>query len=322
MPEIFARHRANPLLTKDDFPGGRASAFNPGATATEGEVLLLVRVEDRRGLSALWVARSADGVTDWRIDGAALLAGDEPWEEWGCEDPRITWVPELGEWLIAYTAYSHVGPGVALARTADFRRVEKLGLVLSPENKDAALFPRRFADEWLMVHRPVAGSTGHMWLASSPDLVHWGRPRPLLETRPPAWWDGTKVGAGAQPLEIQDGWLLLYHGVKLTAGGPVYRVGACLLDRDEPWRLIGRSSGWVFGPDASYERTGDVPNVVFPCGAILRDEEVWIYYGAGDSTVCLASARMSDVLASIEPASDAYPADWAPTAPVTDPGVG
>jgi predicted GH43/DUF377 family glycosyl hydrolase len=265
------------------------------------------------------VARSTDGVTDWQIGDRPFLVGGEGWDEWGCEDPRITWVPELGEWLIAYTAYSHVGPGVALARTADFRSIEKLGLVLSPENKDAALFPRRFRDEWLMVHRPVSGATGHMWLASSPDLVHWGRPRPLLEARPPAWWDGAKIGAGAQPIEVEQGWLLLYHGVKLTPGGPVYRVGACLLDRDEPWRVIGRSAGWVFGPEAAYERTGDVPNVVFPCGAILRDEEVWIYYGAGDSSVCLATARLADVLESIESATDVPDEGSAPTAPVTDP---
>jgi len=321
MPDVFVRHRANPLLTTADFPGA-ASAFNPGATMTDDGVVLLVRVEDRRGMSALWVARSADGVTDWRIDSRPLLAGDEPWEQWGCEDPRITWVPELGEWVIAYTAYSHVGPGVALARTADFRRVEKLGLVLSPENKDAALFPRRFRGDWLMVHRPVAGSTGHMWLASSPDLLHWGGPTPLLETRPPVWWDGTKIGAGAQPIEVDDGWLLLYHGVKLTAAGPLYRVGTCLLDREDPWRVIGRSADWVFGPEAGYERIGDVPNVVFPCGAILRDEEVWIYYGAGDSSVSLATARVSDVMATIEPVTDVAGQGTSPTAPVTDPRAG
>ena len=314
---IFRRHPGNPLISADDLPGRWASAFNPGATLTDDGVVVLVRGEDRRGLSSIFVARSADGVGGWRIEPRPLLAPDQPWQEWGCEDPRITFVPETGEYVIAYTAYSHLGPGVGIARTADFHDVHLEGLVLSPENKDAALFPRRFEGDWLLVHRPVSGQTGHMWLASSPDLIHWGRPRVLLETRPPVWWDGARIGAGTQPLETDAGWLLLYHGVKLAPSGPIYRVGVALLDGEQPWRVLGRSREWVFEPEAPYERTGDVPNVVFPCGAFLRDGEVWMYYGAGDTTVGLATARLDDVLATLDLSEAPGPGAGAPVPPVT-----
>lgn len=296
MTESFRRHPDNPILTAASIPAPAASAFNPGAALVDDQVVLVVRAEDHRGISSLWVARSRDGIGDWQVDARPLLAPEDPYEEWGCEDARLTFVPELDEWLIAYTAYSPVGPGVALARTRDFRSVERLGLVLSPENKDAALFPRRFGEEWLLLHRPVSGHTGHMWLASSPDLIHWGRSRVLVRARGVVWWDGTRIGGGAQPIETDAGWLLLYHGVKAMVSGPVYRVGLLLLDRDEPSHVLARSEDWVFAPDAPYERTGDVPNVVFPCGAFLRGNEVWMYYGAADSTVCLATARLGDLL--------------------------
>jgi predicted GH43/DUF377 family glycosyl hydrolase len=303
MGELFRRHAANPILTPGAIPADVGSAFNPAATLVGEDVVLLVRAEDRRGISALWVARSADGISDWRIDARPLLQPEDPYEEWGCEDARLTFVPELGEWVIAYTAYSPVGPGVALARTRDFASVERIGLVLSPENKDATLFPRRFDGGWVLLHRPVAGRTGHMWLASSPDLIHWGRPRVLARSRGEVWWDGSRIGAGAQPLETDAGWLLLYHGVKTMVSGPVYRVGLILLDRDDPSSVIARSEEWVFAPDAPYERSGDVPSVVFPCGAVIRDGEVWMYYGAADSTVCLAIASLDDLLASLSRSS-------------------
>jgi predicted GH43/DUF377 family glycosyl hydrolase len=300
MTELFTRHPANPLLTARDIPAHAASAFNPAATEIGGEVLLLVRVEDGRGISSLWSARSPDGVVDWRVDPVPLLAPLEPYEEWGCEDGRITYLPETGDWLIAYTAYSHVGPAVALARTRDFRTVERLGIALSPENKDAALFPYRVDGQWLLLHRPVAGGTGHMWLASSPDLTSWGRPSVLVRARGAVWWDGSRIGGGAQPLETPDGWLLLYHGVKQMVSGPIYRVGLLLLHRDDPRQPVARSDEWVFAPDAPYERAGDVPNVVFPCGALLRGDEVWMYYGAADSAVCLATARLDELLAAVK----------------------
>ena len=200
---LFERSPANPLLTADDVPYAANSIFNPGAARVGNETILLARVEDLRGISGLHVVRSQDGVSGWRFDPEQLLRSDVehfPEEIWGCEDPRLTWLPELEEWAIAYTAYSRRGPLVSLAMTPDFRTVRRLGPVMPPEDKDAALFSRRFDGRWAMIHRPSPLRGGaHMWLSFSPDLRHWGDHTLLLEARDGAWWDAGKIGLGPPP---------------------------------------------------------------------------------------------------------------------------
>ena len=274
---LFRRDAANPILSAADVPYPANSVFNPAAARVGNETILLVRVEDLRGISQLHVARSADGVTDWRFDPEPLLQADvdrDPEETWGCEDPRVTWLPEREEWAIAYTAYSRRGPLVGLATTRDFREVRRLGPVMPPEDKDAALFPRRFDGRWAMIHRPSPLRGGaHMWLSYSPDMRHWGDHKLLIEARDGAWWDAGKIGLGPPPLETPEGWLVMYHGVRVTSDGPIYRVGLALLDLEDPGLLLHRTDTWVFGPDAPYEITGDVGRVVFPCGWVHDAEE-------------------------------------------------
>lgn len=301
-PELFQRHPANPILTARDWPYPAHTVFNAGACQVGGETVLLVRVEDRRGHSHLTVARSRDGVSDWRIDRRPSFAPDPAKAEeiWGVEDPRLTWVEDRNEWLIAYTAYSPGGPMVSLARTKDFASFSRLGPVMPPEDKDAAIFPRRFGNQYAMIHRPVsAGSSGaHIWLSFSPDMIHWGDHHILLHARRGAWWDANKIGLSPPPLETPEGWLILYHGVRQTAAGCLYRLGLALLDLENPRRVLRRSDEWIFAPEASYERHGDVCGVVFPCGWILDrvGGAVRIYYGGADSCVALATARLSDLL--------------------------
>jgi len=308
---LFVRSAANPILTAADVPYPANSTFNPGAARVGDETILLVRVEDLRGISQLHVARSPDGVSDWRFDPEPLLRSDvdrDPEETWGCEDPRLTWLPEREEWAIAYTAYSRRGPLVSLAVSRDFRSVRRLGPALPPENKDAALFPRRFDGRWAMIHRPSPLRGGaHMWISFSPDLRHWGDHGLLLEARDGAWWDAGKIGLGPPPLETPGGWLILYHGVHSTSDGPIYRAGLALLALEDPRIVLGRSDEWVFGPVAPYEVTGDVGRVVFPCGWIADEAEdrLRLYYGAADSVVAMATARLSDVLARLRPAHQA-----------------
>jgi predicted GH43/DUF377 family glycosyl hydrolase len=300
--DIFTRHARNPIITAADLPYRANSVFNPGAGLVGGETLLLLRVEDLRGISHLLPARSADGATDWRFDPTPLIAPQPeryPEEAWGCEDPRLTWLPELEEWAILYTAYGRSGPMVSLALSRDFTEVRRKGPVTPPEDKDAAIFPRRFDGRWAMIHRPspVAGNA-HIWISFSPDLVHWGDHQLLLEARDGAWWDAGKIGLGPPPLETPDGWLLCYHGVHATASGPIYRVGFALLDLKDPRRVIRRTDEWVLAPTAPYERSGDVNKVVFPTGWVIDPEtqRLSIYYGAGDSVIALVSASLSDVL--------------------------
>ncbi len=305
---LFSRHPANPILTVEQLPYRANSVFNPGACRIGGETLLLVRVEDLRGISHLAVARSTDGATDWRFDAEPLLVpepGAYPEEIWGCEDPRLTWLPELEEWAIAYTAFSRRGPLVSLAMSRDFTEVRRLGPVMPPEDKDAALFPRRIGGRWAIVHRPSPLRGGaHIWLSFSPDLRHWGDHQLLLEARDGAWWDAGKIGLGPPPLETRDGWLLCYHGVHMTGSGPIYRVGLALLDLDDPRIVLRRTDEWVLAPAAPYERSGDVNKVVFPTGWVL-DEATGVlsmYYGAGDSVIALVTAQLDEVLDSLRAA--------------------
>lgn len=301
--DIFTRHPANPILTADSLPYRANSVFNPGAGRVGGDTLLLVRVEDLRGISHLIAARSADGVTDWRFDARPLIAPDperHPEEIWGCEDARLTWLPELDQWAIAYTAFSRRGPLVSLALSRDLTSVTRIGPVTPPEDKDAALFPRRIGGRWAMIHRPSPlRGFAHIWISYSPDLRHWGDHELLLEARDGAWWDAGKIGLGPPPLETPDGWLLCYHGVHMTAAGPIYRVGLALLDLDEPRRVLRRTDEWVLAPTAPYERSGDVNKVVFPTGWVLDEttDRLAIYYGAGDSVIALLTVKLGDVLA-------------------------
>jgi predicted GH43/DUF377 family glycosyl hydrolase len=216
------------------------------------------------------------------------------------EDPRLTWLDDRQQWIIAYTAFSPSGPLVSLAQTKDFTAFTRLGPVMPPEDKDAAIFPRRFGGRYAMIHRPVsAGSSGaHIWLSFSPDLTHWGDHHILLPARRGAWWDANKIGLSPPPLETPEGWLLLYHGVRITAGGCLYRLGLALLDLEDPRRVLRRSDDWIFAPEMPYERQGDVNGVVFPCGWILHKASgaIRLYYGGADTCVALATAQLSDLL--------------------------
>ena len=305
-PELFKRHPQNPILTVADWPYPAHSVFNAGAVRLpDGTTLLLCRVEDRRGLSHLCAARSDNGVDGWRIDSQPTFPADSdqhPEELWGIEDPRITWVPELQMYGVVYTAYTRDGPGVSLAFTKDFRHFERYGLVMSPEDKDAALLPHRIGGEWAMIHRPVTLPSAHMWISYSPDLRAWGKHKMMLEARLGGWWDARKIGLSPPPLETPRGWLVIYHGVRYTAAGVIYRLGLALFDLQEPERCLRRSDEWVFGPEAPYEVRGDVDNVVFPCGyTIAADgDTMYLYYGAADTSIGLALGSVSAMLAWLD----------------------
>jgi predicted GH43/DUF377 family glycosyl hydrolase len=300
--EIFARHAGNPIVTAADLPYRANTVFNAGVTQIDGETLLLLRVEDRRGMSHLTVARSKDGFTDWRIDTTPSFRADpanHPEEMWGIEDPRITYVPEEHRWLIAYTAFSNAGPLVALASTTDFREFERLGPVTAPEDKDAALFPVRFGGRWALIHRPVTAHpapAANIWLSFSPDLKHWGDHQILMPARQGGWWDANKIGLSPPPLLCDRGWLILYHGVRTTVSGGIYRLGLALLDKDDPRIVLQRADEWLFTPSEEYEREGDVDEVVFPCGWLLDGDDVRLYYGAADTCLAVATAKLPELL--------------------------
>ena len=305
-PQLFHRHKLNPILTANDWPYPIHSVFNPGATLLpDGTTVLLCRVEDRRGHSHLSVARSANGLDDWKIDPQPTLQPDPehfPEEMWGVEDPRITYVPELNKYAVVYTAYSTSGPGVALALTEDFHHFERYGMIMSPEDKDAALLPHRIGGNWALIHRPVSYLGAHMWISYSPDLRHWGSHRLMLEARRGGWWDANKIGLSPPPIETSQGWLVIYHGVRHTAAGAIYRLGLALFDLHTPEHCLARSDEWVFGPEEPYELHGDVGNVVFPGGYTLAPDgdTIHLYYGAADTSIALATGSVRAMLDWLE----------------------
>jgi predicted GH43/DUF377 family glycosyl hydrolase len=299
---LFQRHESNPILSAADWPYPVHTVFNPGATRlADGTTLLLCRAEDRTGHSHLCAARSANGIDGWKIDATPTLAADpekHPEELWGIEDPRITFVKELDQYVIAYTAYGSAGPGVALALTKDFRIFERLGVVMQPDDKDAAVLPRRIAGKFALIHRPTTTYGSQMWISFSSDLRTWGDHKLILQARKGGWWDANKIGLSPPPIETPRGWLVIYHGVRVTASGSIYRLGLALFDLEKPERCLLRGDSWFFGPEAPYEKIGDVGNVAFPCGTTVDDDgdTVRMYYGGADSVIALATGSIKGML--------------------------
>ena len=301
-PELLKRNTNNPILTADNWPYPINSVFNPGAVLLQdGKTLLLCRVEDRNGRSHLCAARSVNGVDGWIIDKKPTMMPEPkkyPEEIWGIEDPRITWIPELSKFALVYTAYSRGGPGVALAFTKDFLSFERYGIIMQPDDKDAALLPHRIGGHWALIHRPISSNRAHIWISYSPDLRHWGSHKLILEARKGGWWDANKIGLSTPPIKTEEGWLLIYHGVKQNASGCIYRLGLALFDIKKPELCIKRCNDWMFGPQEPYEQEGDVNKVVFPCGYTIASDgdTINIYYGAADMCIALATASIKELL--------------------------
>jgi predicted GH43/DUF377 family glycosyl hydrolase len=296
--DLVDRYDSNPIITAQDIAFPCNTVFNAGAVKHNGFYLLLLRVEGLEGKSALYLAKSKDGFS-FNIQEKPLLwpSDEEPfktYEELGVEDPRIT---KMGDqYFIFYTAYSQYSPRIALAKTRDFSTFERVGLVSQPTNKDAVLFPKKFGHRFVRLDRPSTSGRQDIWISYSDDLIYWGDSRVVMEVRP-GYWDCATIGAGVPPIETEQGWLEIYHGVRVTAAGRLYRLGCALFDLEDPSKLIGRSRPAILSPREDYERTGDVPNVVFTCGAIVEEDgEVKIYYGAADTCICVATASLQDLI--------------------------
>lgn len=296
LPPPFVRHEGNPIVTADDVPYPCNTVFNAAACRFGDRYLMLLRVEGFDGHSHLTLAFSDDGCHFVVQQHPWVTPSEdpdyEPFERYGVEDPRITQIEDV--YYITYTAFGPHGTRVGIGRTTDFKKFERVTLATEVDNKDAVLFPEKIAGNYVMLDRPsgMGGKAGSIWITYSPDLVHWGRAQVVLT--PQAGWGNSKLGAATPPIKTDRGWLVLYHGVRVTAGGRLYRVGAALLDLEDPRRLLRYTPHFIFGPEETYERTGDVPNVVFPCGHILKpDGTLKIYYGAADTCIGLAEASLA-----------------------------
>ncbi|MGF1633555.1 MAG: glycoside hydrolase family 130 protein [Phycisphaerae bacterium] len=302
--QILKRHPANPILTREHLPGSMA-VFNPSPVLVGDETILLLSAyefEKKRRAYGTWVARSRDGVR-FTIDPEPLIdladAGP-PFDILNCTfiDTRLT--PIEGSYYLQTPAFTADGQGpmVLLGKTDDFRSYKPIELTGLPPNRGSSLFPEKIGGKYHRLDRPGAvNMAGAIWLSSSPDLIHWGCHRPLMKPGF-ATWANMKIGP-TPPIKTAAGWLMLLHGVMSWTGADRhYYIGAALLDLNDPAKLIGFTRSWLLAPEAPYELAGQVSNVVFPCGAIARPErdELWVYYGAADTCVGLATGSLSAVV--------------------------
>jgi beta-1,4-mannooligosaccharide/beta-1,4-mannosyl-N-acetylglucosamine phosphorylase len=299
-PDKLQRWRRNPILTLEDVPYRCNTVFNATPVKVDGTYYLIVRVEGQQGCSFFALAHSGDGL-HFEVEPSPCLLPSihEPWRTWeqhGIEDPRLTVLE--GEYYVMYTAVSGYGHYIALAKTEDFHTYERLAIVSGPGNKDGVLFPEKINGLYARLDRPFGGGIGAIWVSYSPDLIHWGKSEYVCGPRH-RYWDTFRIGASAPPIRTERGWLEIYHGTKWTSAGPIYRIGAMMLDIDNPAKVIGRCLEPLLSPRTDYERIGDVGNVVFACGAIVEDSgEVKVYYGAADTSICVAFASLDDIIES------------------------
>jgi len=247
-------------------------------------------------ISHLRLARSGNG-RDFTIEPAPAVFPREEYETFGLEDPRITQIGE--DFFITYKVVSPDGICTALLKTGDFRNYERLGIIFCPENIDVVLFPEKIDGRFFALTRPVPKHIGlpSIWLASSPDLIHWGCHKSLLLPRA-GRFDGGKVGASCVPIRADQGWLEIYHGADEQGR---YSLAAVLLDSDNPSRILARSFEPLMEPKADYELAGFYGNVVFSCGAVLDSADtVTIYYGAADAVTAGATIKLQSILNHLE----------------------
>ena len=291
------RSARNPVIPRDVIPCAN-SVFNSAVAPFGDGFAGVFRVDDRRRMMRLHAGRSDDGLR-WRLDPEPIRfqgADEEIARFVYGYDPRVTWVED--RYYVTWCNGYH-GPTIGVAWTRDFETFHRLENAFLPCNRNGVLFPRRIDGRYAMLSRPSDnGHTpfGQIFYSESPDLEFWGRHRFVMGAR--SGWDSTKVGAGPVPIETPEGWLLLYHGVLTSCNGFVYSMGAALLDRERPWRVLRRGGPYLLSPKEPYERVGDTPNVVFPCAALhdAATGRLAVYYGGADTVTCLAFTRVDLLL--------------------------
>lgn len=296
---IIRRHGENPILTRRDVPYPVETVHNAGMVKHDGRYLMLFRSHLRNGRSLIGLAESNDGFHfTVRPEPFITPAKEGPFAEYeafGVEDPRIC--PMEGGYLITYSAYSRHGVRVALARTTDFKHLERVSLITQADYRNVVIFPEKIAGRYARLDRPHTGiAPWSIWISYSPDLVHWGDSRVVI--KPMAYhWDEMKIGPGATPLKTSQGWLNIFHGVFKTMDGAVYRLGVALHDLRDPSRVLGVADDWILQPEDQWEISGYVHNVVFCCGAVAEDDgTVKIYWGGADSVMCAGTASLEDLV--------------------------
>lgn len=299
MHQIVKRYYKNPILTKNNVPYQVCTVHNAGMAKFNNEYIMLFRSHLHNGRSIVGIAKSNDGYNftvepePFLKPSTSLLFGE--YEEYGVEDVRISEIE--GEFLLTYSAYSRHGVRIGLAKTRDFKKVERISMITQADLRNVVIFPEKINDMYVRLDRPHSEiSKWSIWISYSPDLIHWGDSKVII--KPETYhWDEMKIGPGATPIKTSKGWLNIYHGVFETMSGSVYRLGVALHDLNDPSQILGISDDWILQPEDAWEVTGYVPNVVFTCGAVPEnDGTVKIYWGGADSVMCVGTAIIKDLV--------------------------
>lgn len=304
--KIAFRFSGNPIITPGSHDWESKATFNPAAVETGGKIYLLYRAMSEDNTSVIGYAASEDGLKiDERLD-MPIFVPREPFEvkeiaggSSGCEDPRITKIDD--KLYLCYTAFNGVDPPMVAATSisvADFvnhRWNWERSYLITPkgvDEKDACILPEKINGKYMVFHRVET----HVCADFLPSLdFSQEKVTKCIQIFGPraGMWDSLKVGITGPPIKTEKGWLLLYHGV---SDHNTYRVGAVLLDLDDPTVVISRLPEPILEPEESFEKEGQVPNVVFPCGVVQRDGKLFIYYGGADQVVCGAQIDLDKLL--------------------------
>jgi predicted GH43/DUF377 family glycosyl hydrolase len=294
MKRIVNRFSGNPILTKEDVPYPVATVHNAAVIKHNHEYIMIFRSHRLNGRSILGIARSCDGY-EFKVDPEPFLLPFDEYDEYGVEDPRITYLDK--EYLITYSAYSKYGVRIGLARTLDFSQVERVSYITQPDMRNVVIFPEKFGEYYVRLDRPHTElNRWSIWISYSKDLVHWGQSKIVMSSQYYRW-DAMKLGPGAPPIKTEKGWLNIYHGVYETMAGAVYRLGVALHDLKDPAKIIGVGDKWILEPEDPWERVGYVPNIVFTCAAVPEEDgSLKIYWGGADTVMCVGTANINELV--------------------------
>ena len=297
--EFVTRYEGNPILTKDDIPYQVETVHNAGVAKFNGKYIMLFRSHLATGRSIIGLAQSEDGFNFKPADKPFLTPSKEPvfaeYEEYGVEDPRIT--PLEGAFYITYSAYSRHGVRIGLAKTTDFKSVERVAFITQADYRNTVIFPEKINGRYAKLDRPHSDiSPWSIWISYSPDLHYWGDSKVVM--KPVKYhWDEMKIGPGAVPIKTDKGWLSIYHGVFPTMDGCVYRLGVALHKLDKPEIILGVGDRWILQPEDDWEVVGYVHNVVFTCGAVPEEDgTLKLYWGGADKVMCAGTAVIDELV--------------------------
>jgi len=268
---------------------------DPELNASDSRVINYRGLDYLTTLSHLRLLCSDDGIEFYQPEGYPLLQGETHEEAFGIEDCRVALLD--GTYYLSYTAVSDQGVGVGLRTTKDWKNFESEGMIIPPHNKDCAIFEEKINGKFYALHRPSSVDLGgnYIWIAESPDGIHWGRHKCIIQTRKGSW-DSKRVGAGAAPIKTEKGWLEIYHGANAEHR---YCLGAFLLDLNDPTVVLARTADPIMVPTAAYELKGFFGQVVFTNGHVVDGDKLTIYYGAADEFVCGAEFSIAEILSAL-----------------------